>query len=115
MNKKILQIIVIVMIVLLALPLLAMPGLSAELPNGAQLFEQNCAGCHVNGSNIIRRGKNLKQKAMTRNGYTSIETIVELVTNGKGNMSAYGDRLSSEEIQAISAYVFEQAQKDWKS
>ncbi|OKH12495.1 c-type cytochrome [[Limnothrix rosea] IAM M-220] len=115
MNKKVVQIIVIAMIILLALPVLIAPALSAELPSGEQVFESTCAGCHINGGNIIRRGKNLKQRAMEKHGYTSVESIAEIVANGKGNMSAYGDRLTSEEIQAVSEYVLAQSQKNWKS
>lgn len=83
--------------------------------DAAQVFELNCAGCHINGGNIVRRGKNLKLKTLQRNGVDSLEAIAELVTNGKGIMSAYGDRLTPEEIQAVSAYVLEQAEKNWKS
>jgi cytochrome c6 len=83
-------------------------------PDGAVIFENNCAGCHVNGGNIMRRGKNLKLKALQKNGVDSVEAIAQLVTHGKGLMSAYGDRLSVEEIAEVSKYVTEQAKQDWK-
>ncbi|MEB3225163.1 MAG: c-type cytochrome [Synechococcus sp.] len=115
MNKRLVQVIVFVMIALLLVPLLASPAFGSELATpGAQLFEAHCAGCHLNGGNIVRRGKTLKQRAMEKNGYTSIEAIASLVTQGKGNMSAYGDKLSPAEIQAVSRYVFEQAQVHWQ-
>lgn len=114
MNKRLVQVIIFVMIVLLLVPLLATPALGAELESGAQLFEAHCAGCHLNGGNIIRRGKNLKKRAMTKNGYTDIEAIAQLITQGKGNMSAYGEKLTPEEIQAVSHYVLEQSQIDWR-
>ncbi|MBW4509048.1 MAG: c-type cytochrome [Scytonematopsis contorta HA4267-MV1] len=82
--------------------------------NGAKIFESNCAGCHINGSNIIRRGKNLKIKALKKYGYDSTEAIAEIVTNGKNNMSAYKDRLSEEQIQEVAAYVLEQANNNWR-
>lgn len=115
MSKKVVQIIVITMIVLLVVPLFVMPGFTAELPNGAQVFEGTCSGCHVNGGNIIRRGKNLKQRAMEKNGYTTVESIQDIVTNGKGIMSGYGDLLTTSEIQAVSEYVLVQSQKNWKN
>lgn len=77
------------------------------------LFELNCAGCHVNGGNIIRRGKNLKKRAMERNGYEEVSAIAQIITNGKGIMSAYGDRLSEEEIRAIAQYVHDQSESGW--
>jgi len=85
------------------------------LTSGASLFEFHCSGCHINGGNIIRRGKTLKQKALERNGYDSLEAIAQLVTQGKGNMPAYAERMTPEEIQAIAAYVLEQAAQNWKS
>ena len=79
------------------------PALAADMPDGAKIFETQCAGCHINGGNIIRRGKNLKQKALKKYGMDSPEAIANIVTNGKGNMSAYKDRLTTEQIQAVSA------------
>lgn len=81
--------------------------------DAAPLFETHCAGCHINGGNIIRRGKNLKQRALKRNGYEDVDAIATLITNGKGNMSAYGDKLSSEEINALAQYVLDRAAVNW--
>lgn len=88
------------------------PSAWAETAPG--LFEVNCAGCHPNGANIIRRGKNLKQKALKRHGYTSVDAIATLITNGKGLMSAYGERLSPDDINALAQYVLDQAAINWK-
>lgn len=81
--------------------------------SGGEIFTANCAGCHPKGNNIIRRGKNLKAKALKRNGVDSQEAIVSLVTKGKGIMPAYRDRLTPEEIATVSHYVLEQAAIDW--
>ncbi|MCC3409705.1 MAG: c-type cytochrome [Microcoleus sp. PH2017_10_PVI_O_A] len=80
----------------------------------AEVFTTNCAGCHINGSNIIRRGKNLKQKALKKYKMDSIANISNLVTNGKGIMPGYKDRLSEQQIIDVSAYVLSQAETDWK-
>ena len=80
----------------------------------AEVFSTNCAGCHINGGNIIRRGKNLKEKALKKYGMDSIANISNLVTNGKGIMPAYKARLSEQQIIDVSAYVLSQAETDWK-
>jgi len=80
----------------------------------AEVFSTNCAGCHINGGNIIRRGKNLQQKALKKYGMDSIANISNLVTNGKGIMPAYKARLSEQQIIEVSAYVLLQAETDWK-
>lgn len=86
---------------------------AADTMNGAKIFSVECAGCHLNGGNIIRRGKNLKLKALKRNHLDSLDEIAYLVSNGKNIMSAYKDKLSEQQIQDVSAYVLEQAAKDW--
>ena len=85
---------------------------AAETP--AQLFELHCAGCHVNGGNIIRRGKNLKARAMARNGVDSPAAVAAIITNGKGLMSAYGDRFTPAEIEALATYVWKRSQDNWR-
>ncbi|MEA5582017.1 c-type cytochrome [Nodularia harveyana UHCC-0300] len=89
------------------------PAIAAETNHGAEIFSAQCAGCHINGGNIIRRGKNLKKSALERYGMNTIEAITGIVTNGKNNMSAYKDRLTPEQIQEVAAYVLEQAETGW--
>jgi len=103
---------VIILSTLINSPVLA--DSTNNLAQGAKVFEANCAGCHVNGGNIVRRGKNLKSKALQKNKLDTQEAIASLVTNGKGIMSAYGDKLSPQEIADVSAYVLQQAAQDWK-
>lgn len=38
-----------------------------------------------------------------------LEAIQYQVINGKGGMPAWGDRLDEDEIESVSAYVFDQA------
>lgn len=92
----------------------SLPALATDTANGAKIFNVHCVGCHVNGGNIIRRGKTLKLKALKRNGMDSLEAIATLVANGKNNMSAFQDRLNTQEIEDVSAYVLEQADKNWR-
>ena len=92
----------------------ALADSTTNFDRGAKIFEANCAACHVKGKNIVRRGKNLKMKALHRYKVDTVEAIVDLVTNGKGIMSAYGDKLTQQEIIDVSAYVLERAEQNWK-
>ena len=95
-------------------PQTALADTATNPATAAEVFSINCAGCHINGGNIIRRGKNLKQKALKRYSMDSIDNIANLVANGKNIMPAYKDRLSEQQILEVSAYVLSQAEKDWK-
>ena len=105
----------LIIILLIALTFtFSLPALAVDTANGAKIFSVQCAGCHVNGGNIVRRGKTLKLKALKRNHVDSQDAIVSVVTNGKNNMSAYKDRLSNKEIEDVAAYVLEQAETGWR-
>jgi cytochrome c6 len=52
-------------------PAQAATNLEASQTNAPALFDVQCAGCHPNGGNIIRRGKNLKLRALKRQGMDS--------------------------------------------
>jgi cytochrome c6 len=95
--------------------LISTPQLVETALETPQLFETHCAGCHIHGGNIVRRGKNLKLKALQKYHMDTVEAISQIITLGKGNMSAYQDRLSAEQIQALAAYVLEQANQNWPS
>ena len=109
------QLLTVVLMTLSVLTItLSPPALAADTANGAQVFSVQCAGCHVNGGNIVRRGKTLKQKALKKYGMDSIDAIAYLVANGKNNMSAFKDRLSDQQIEDVAAYVLGQAEKGWR-
>ena len=110
--KKIITVIAIVAIALTGT--INCPVFAADTNNSAKIFQANCAGCHAKGGNIIRRGKNLKSRALKRNKVDNLEAMVDLVTNGKNNMPAYSDRLTPTEIETVSAYVLERAAANWK-
>ena len=113
--KLVLKMRTAVIILLIALTFtFSRPALAADTANGAKIFSVQCACCHLNGGNIVRRGKTLKTKALKRHGIDSLEAIVSLTTNGKNNMPAYNDRLSTQAIEDVSAYILEQAEKDWR-
>ena len=80
---------------------------------GENLFKHNCAGCHINGGNIIRRSKNLKISTLKRNGIDNPEAIAKIARQGIGIMSGYKDQLEYNGDQIVANWVWEQAQKAW--
>ena len=107
--RRLLQLLALVLVV--ALVLWPQPALAAA--GGSALFENHCAGCHVNGGNIIRRGKTLKLAALERQGLASPEAIARVAAAGIGQMSGYGAVLGEGGAEAVAAYVWAQAQAGW--
>ena len=84
-----------------------------EADLGESLFKHNCAGCHINGGNIIRRSKNLKISSLKRNGIDNPEAIAKIARQGIGIMSGYEDKLGDDGDQIVASWVWEHAQKAW--
>ena len=64
------------------------------------LFEQKCIACHGNdGTAGIAGAANLQTISITD------EQIVQSISNGKGNMPAFKDMLSQDDINAVKDYV----------
>lgn len=114
MRKTFLMIIISLFALMVIFPPLVLASETGEINPGAKIFNVHCAGCHPNGNNIIRRGKNLKQKALKRNGVDNLDAIASLVSNGKNNMSAFKERLSEKQINLVANYVLEKAENNWK-
>ena len=80
---------------------------------GENLFKNHCAGCHINGRNIIRRSKNLKLSTLKHNGIDNLEAIAKIARQGIGIMNGYEDQLGDNGDQIVANWVLEQAQKAW--
>ena len=78
-------------------------GAGAGGVDGAAVFSENCATCHgADGSGIS--GPPLNDGIVVTN-FPDIQDQIDVVTNGRGPMPAFGDRLSAEEIQAVVEYT----------
>ena len=74
--------------------------------DGKALFDAKCAMCH---------GKDGVAKPMAKGSAnfndvkwqaaTKAEAIETVITDGKGKMKGYKDKMSAEEIKAVAAYV----------
>ncbi len=80
---------------------------------GEHLFIENCSGCHINGRNIIRRNKTLKEKDLKRNGVDTKEKIAKIAREGIGIMDGYEEVLGEKGDQLVANWIWEQAQKAW--
>ena len=84
-----------------------------DTDSGENLFINHCAGCHINGGNIIRRSKNLKISSLNNNGIYDPEAIAEIARQGIGIMDGYKDKLGDNGDKIVANWIWEQAQKAW--
>ncbi|PRW56638.1 cytochrome c6 isoform A [Chlorella sorokiniana] len=102
------------------------PAAAADLKLGREVFEANCAVCHMGGLNNIpgEEKHTLKRDALEKYGLFSqqaIESQVHIladggalrqVRSGKDAMPPFQGSLSDEEITAVAAFVYSQAAGD---
>ncbi len=80
------------------------PAVSADGgADGAAVFSTSCAGCHgADGGG--GRGPALGGGAVVETLPVEGDQVV-VITDGRGGMPAFGDRLTPEEIQAVTDYT----------
>ena len=77
-----------------------------EAGPGRALYERDCAMCHgVDGvaSRIGRGAADLNDPDWQQR--TSVERIMAVIEDGRGQMPAWKNRFSEEEIRAVAEYV----------
>ena len=87
--------------------------IALDTDSGKILFKNHCAGCHINGGNIIRRSKNLKIASLKNNGIQDPEAIAKIARQGIGIMDGYKEQLGDNGDQIVANWVWEQAQNAW--
>ncbi|MFZ0786724.1 MAG: cytochrome c [Candidatus Acidiferrales bacterium] len=82
--------------------------------DGASLFKSKCAACHgADGSGNTAVGKSLKIRDLA-SADVQKQTDAELtaiITNGKGAMPSYKDKLSGDQIKDLVGFVRQLAKK----
>lgn len=92
---------------------LPLPAWAADIAAGSQVFQSNCAACHMGGGNAVNPAKTLKRDVLEQNEMASLEAIQKQVTNGKNAMPAFSGRLTAQDIENVAAYVLDQSEKGW--
>jgi len=94
-------------------PQVAVLASPAQLAEGGRLFANTCAGCHLNGGNIVRRDRTLKLKALQRRGIDDPEAIARIAAEGIGRMDGYAKVLGPDGPEKVGAWVWKQALENW--
>jgi len=95
------------------LPFASLSAMAADSLSGAQVFQNNCAMCHVGGKNVVMPDKTLDQAALDKYGKNSVVAITTQIKAGMNAMPAFQDKLTDAQIEDVAAYVLEQAENGW--
>ena len=77
---------------------------SGELAASRALYQANCARCHgADGKANTPKGRSTEADDIS--GGMSTSKTIRIVTNGKGNMPAFGRKLTAAQIRSIANYV----------
>jgi cytochrome c6 len=105
--------IVLVALVALLTVWIAAPAQAADDVHGKQVFETNCAACHIGGGNVVNGAKTLKKADLEQYDMASFEAITTQVKNGKAAMPSFLGRLTEDDIEDVASYVLSQAEQGW--
>ena len=105
----------IISVVALTLISFASSCMAADAEKGKEIFTKNCTTCHSGGKNVMAAGKSLSKEDLETNKMNSAAAIIELVTNGKPPMPAFGKlgTLNAADIENVAAYVLKKADAGW--
>lgn len=79
---------------------------SSAVADGASVYTANCAGCHgSDGRAKTSKGKRSGATDLTSNWNADEARAIRIITNGKGEMPSFKNKLSKEEIAAVFGYI----------
>jgi mono/diheme cytochrome c family protein len=74
-------------------------GLTGDSANGATVYADNCASCHAADGTGGGAYPNLVEEAPSQ------DEVIDYVINGEGEMPAFGDSLSDQDVADVTTYV----------
>ena len=87
--------------ILFALAALSLAGAAHA---DAALYAQKCASCHGKDGKPTAVGTKMGAHDLTATKLSEKE-IADLISNGKGKMTAYKEKLTAEQIASLAKYV----------
>ncbi|HVB87884.1 MAG TPA: cytochrome c [Candidatus Dormibacteraeota bacterium] len=81
---------------------------------GASVFKSRCAGCHgADGKGDTGIGKSMHMRSLASSEVQkqSDKELTTIISDGKGAMPAYKDKLSGSEIKGLVSYIREFGKK----
>ena len=97
------------------MPALAASNKGGDIAQGAVLFNNNCASCHVGGANVIKPSKTLQRKDLEKNLKSADQETIQKFFQGSMQHKLLnfpkveGGKLSEEQVVDVTSYISDQA------
>ena len=89
--------------------------LASDVRDGATIFRNVCAGCHVKGGSVVLKGyKSLKLSDLEKRGIADVNSIVEIANEGIGYMKGYKHKLKEGEDKILAQWIIRNAENGWE-
>ena len=89
--------------------------LASDVRDGATIFRNVCAGCHVRGGSVVLKGsKSLKLSDLEKRGIADIDSIAKIANDGIGFMKGYKNKLKEGEDKVLAQWIIQNAEKGWE-
>lgn len=82
----------------------AAPSDDPALVEGQRIYSSNCASCHGSKGD---GGYGKKLAGVVATKYPNVDDQIAIITNGKGAMPSFSQKLSPEQIAAVTRYTRE--------
>ena len=106
---------VITLIIIFQISLHGRYLLASDVRDGATIFRNVCAGCHIKGGSVVLKGyKSLKLSDLEKNGIANVNSIVEIANEGIGYMKGYKHKLKDGEDKILAEWIIQNAEKGWE-
>jgi len=106
---------VITLIIISQTPLQNRYLLASDVRDGATIFRNVCAGCHVKGGSVVLKGyKSLKLSDLEKRGIADEISIAKIANDGIGFMKGYKNKLKDGEDKVLAQWIIQNAEKGWE-
>ena len=89
--------------------------LASDVRDGATIFRNVCAGCHVKGGSVVLKGyKLLKLSDLEKKGIADEISIAKISNDGIGFMKGYKNKLKDGEDKVLAQWIIQNAENGWE-
>ena len=89
--------------------------LASDVRDGATIFRNVCAGCHVKGGSVVLKGyKSLKLSDLEKRGIADVNSITIIANDGIGFMKGYKNKLKEGEDKVLAQWIIQNAENGWE-